>query len=82
MVNQKFTYTTHEDEIFLRIVKNPEHSGLTKLEFDKVYNGYFNAYATHKDYKDLAPEWHYFYAEKRTWKYFCTYLDPINVPRV
>lgn len=68
--------------MFLRIVKDPKHRGLTKDTYDYVYNGYKEAYATHKDYKDLAPEWHYYYAEKQTWKFYCKYLDPINVLRV
>jgi hypothetical protein len=82
MANRKFKYDTHEDEMFLRIVKDPKHSGLTKPTYDYVFNGYKEAYANHKDYKDPAPEWHHYYAEKQVWKFYCKYLDPVNVPRV
>lgn len=78
MANRKFAYTTHEDELFLRIVKDPRHSGLTKPEFDYVYNGYREAYATHEKFKDLAPKWHQYYGEKQTWKRYCKYLGPIT----
>jgi hypothetical protein len=57
--------------MFLRIVKDPEHKEVTKPDYDWVYNGYKELYEKHKKYKDLAPEWHYFYAEKNTWKYYC-----------